>query len=97
MNVVNVAFRIKDICDLWGEICNTTISPKVATLREQIEMKERINAVIDRYNTAKENGDKYIPAIRKELNQIEFILKRWLEYNEIVFSKAFDKLRKIFK
>ncbi len=97
MHIEKVKPKIGEIARLWAIICKNTISPKVATLREQNEMQERINAVVERYKQAIESGVEYMPVIRKELNQIKFTLQRWLDYNEIVYEKAIKRISKILR
>ena len=82
MNIENVALKLDEIRKLWEDIRECPISVKVASKQEQNEMRSRIETVFDRYDIAVENGDKYIPLIRKELNHIKFTLQRWIYYDE---------------
>ena len=92
MHVDKVALKLDEIKILWAEVRECSIAPKVATARDQNEMRERIEAVFDRYEIAIENDVEYIPMIRKELNRIIFTLNRWIEYDGLVFEKALKKL-----
>ena len=92
MHVKKVALKLEEIKKLVDEIRETPISQKVVSKEKQQEMFCRIADVFDRYDEAIENDIAYLPLIRKELNQIIFILKRWIEYDEIYFSEYIQKI-----
>ena len=94
MNIENVAAKLDEIRELWEDIKDCPISLKVASKQEQAEMRERIEAVFERYEIAIENGDKYIPLIRKELNHIRHTLKRWIYYDELQFEETLANISK---
>ena len=92
MNVQIVSIKLDQIKALWADIRECHISFKVASKEEQAEMRERIEAVFERYEMAIENGDKYIPLIRKELNHIKHTLERWIYYDGLQFEETLSKI-----
>ena len=95
MHVKEVGRRLDEIKEITEEIRECPISYKVATKQEQAEMWELIEAVFDRYEDAIQNDVKYIPHIRRVLNRIVFVLRRWIEYDEMEFEKWREKAKKI--
>ncbi len=94
MNVIRVALKLDEIKSLWEEIRETPVSKKVATVQDVAAMSERIEAVFDRYENAIQNDEQYIPLIRRELNRIILTLKRWIEYDEQVWTERFEEWKK---
>ena len=95
MHVEKVGRRLDEIKEITEEIRECSISYKVATKQEQVEMWELIEAVFERYEDAIQNDVEYIPNIRKVLNHIVFVLRRWIEYDEMEFEKWLEKAKKI--
>lgn len=94
MHVAEVGRRLDEIKEITKEIRECPILYKVATKEEQAKMWELIEAVFDRYEAAIENDVKYIPKIRRVLNRIVFVLRRWIEYDEMEAEKYFEEIAK---
>lgn len=92
MNVDKVSKKLDEVRVLLEEIRECPISTKVVPMEEQRKMRERIEAVFERYDEAIESGKTYLPLIRKELNRIIFTLKRWIEYDEMAAEEFFEDL-----
>lgn len=94
MHVDKVALKLDEIKMLYAEIREVPLSPKVASKEDVSKMRERIDDVFDRYEMAIQNDEKYIPLIRKELNHIILMLKRWIYYDDLECEEFFKKISK---
>ncbi len=96
MHIDKMGKQLANICVLWNEL-HGNLSLKTASKEEQLEMQDRIRAVVSIYNHAKDNKIEYVPNIRKELNSIYYTLKRWDDYNDIVIFNALAGLAQRLK